>query len=539
MKAAFYARFSSDLQRATSIEDQFRNCCKRAELEGWAVVATYADAAMSGTDANRPQYRAMLEAAARREFDVLIVDDLSRLTRDAVECERAIRRLEFIGLRIIATSDGYDSTSKARKVHRGFKGLMNEIFLDDLRERVHRGLTGQAQKHFWCGGRPYGFRLKPVLDPTRLDVYGQPARIGTVLEIDSVQAAIVREIFTRFVDGASCLAISRELNVRGVPSPGSTWKRKTRRCRGWMASAIRVILMNPLYGGRMRWNVSQFVRDPDSGKYKRRRRPTADWVENREESLRIIPDEVFERAQARTRASADSDKRLKSGGKARYLLSGLLVCKVCRAHYVIADARSYACSGHWNGGACSNHIRVRRDAVEQVILGGIYRDLLEPERVARMANEMRAAYTERMRALAARAADLPRELEELDARIMRLRERLKAGDPDLTPDELQAVIDRAETKRRQAFDVQPTERENARVLAMLPRTAELYREQIDQGLGGDPAASAKARTILREMLGEIVLSPGEGGSLWAEYAMQPAALLMGAGAGTSGRGDRI
>jgi hypothetical protein len=46
------------------------------------------------------------------------------------------RRLEFIGLRIVATSDGYDSTSTARKVHRGFKGLMNEIFLDDLRERV-------------------------------------------------------------------------------------------------------------------------------------------------------------------------------------------------------------------------------------------------------------------------------------------------------------------------------------------------------------------------------------------------------------------
>jgi site-specific DNA recombinase len=306
-----------------------------------------------------------------------------------------------------------------------------------------------------------------------------------------------------------------------------------------MASAIRVILKNPLYCGRMRWNVSQFVRDPDSGKYKRRRRPRADWVENREESLRIISDELFERAQSRTRASADSDKRLKSGGRARYLLSGLLVCKVCKAHYVIADARSYACSGHWSGGACSNDIRVRRDAIERVILGGIYRDLLEPERVARMATEMRAAYAERRRAVAARAADLPHELEELDVRIMRLRERLKAGDPDLTPDELQAAIDRAEAKRRQVFELQPKERENARVLALLPRTAELYREQIDQGLGGDPAASAKARTILREMLGEIMLSPGEGGSLWAEYAMQPAALLMGAGAGTGGRGDRI
>ena len=76
MKAALYARFSTDLQRAASIEDQFRNCRKRAELEGWAVVATYADAAMSGSDANRPQYRAMLEAAARCEFDALLVGDL-------------------------------------------------------------------------------------------------------------------------------------------------------------------------------------------------------------------------------------------------------------------------------------------------------------------------------------------------------------------------------------------------------------------------------------------------------------------------------
>jgi len=72
---------------------------------------------------------------------------------------------------------------------------------------------------------------------------------------------------------------------------------------------------------------------------------------------------------------------------------------------------------------------------------------------------------------------------------------------------------------------------------MLPRAAELYRDQIEQGLGGDPGAATKARTILRSMLGEIMLSPGEDGSLWAEYGMQPAALLQGAG--TTGRGDRI
>jgi hypothetical protein len=54
-----------------------------------------------------------------------------------------------------------------------------------------------------------------------------------VLEIDDGQAAIVPEIFTRFTEGASCLAVARELNARGIPSSGSTWKRKTCRCKGW------------------------------------------------------------------------------------------------------------------------------------------------------------------------------------------------------------------------------------------------------------------------------------------------------------------
>jgi hypothetical protein len=74
------------------------------------------------------------------------------------------------------------------------KGLMNEVFLDDLREKVHRGMEGQAIKGRWCGGRPYGLRLLPILDPTRRDAYGNPERVATVLEIDPVQAAVVKSI---------------------------------------------------------------------------------------------------------------------------------------------------------------------------------------------------------------------------------------------------------------------------------------------------------------------------------------------------------
>jgi site-specific DNA recombinase len=113
------------------------------------------------------------------------------------------------------------------------------------------------------------------------------------------------------------------------------------------------------------------------------------WITHQDEAVRIISDELFERTQTRTRRRANNDERLKSGGKAKYLLSGVLVCKVCGANYVIADARSYVCGGHWNGGACSNRIRVRHDSIERTLLGQSRTELQSPERCKQMAKEMR------------------------------------------------------------------------------------------------------------------------------------------------------
>jgi site-specific DNA recombinase len=479
----------------------------------------------------------MLGAAKRSEFDILLVDDLSRLARDQVESERVIRYLEFRSIRIVATADGYDSQTKTatRKIQRTVKGPVNEMRLDELRDQVHRGLTGQAIKGYWCGGRVYGYALRPILDQTRRDPYGQPERVGTKLEVDPEQAGIVREIYRRYADGASCRTIAKDLNNRGVPSAGSTWKRKVRRCSGWVNSAIRTILKNPLYTGRVRWNTGGYVRDPDNAKRVWRERPQDEWVEHCDESVRIISDELFQRAQERNRIRSNSDTRMKSGGRPKYLLSGLLHCGICNAHYILHDARSYACSGH-KGGACDNHIRVRRDALESAILGPLRNEMLAPERVAQMAKEMQRDLLERMHKVKVRAAEQPQELQELDARIARLRNRLAAGDPDITPDELQAALDRAEYKRRELAEPRPTHvSESAKLLTILPNAAELYRRQITLGLdGAHPQIMLKARLAVRELLGQIRLEPGADGSLWADYEVQPAVLVRGAVSGFAG-----
>ncbi len=203
IRAALYARYSTDKQREASIEDQARNCRRVAEREGWQLGKTYQDQAVSGCRADRAGYQSMLADAKTGQFDVLLVDDISRLSRDQVEAETTFRRLEHWGVRVIGVSDGYDSEAKIRKVHRAVKNLMNEVYLDDLAEKTHRGLEGQARAGNNAGGHAYGYRHVPIEDAERRDSFGRPVVVAVRREIESAQAQTVRNIFDWYATGYS------------------------------------------------------------------------------------------------------------------------------------------------------------------------------------------------------------------------------------------------------------------------------------------------------------------------------------------------
>jgi hypothetical protein len=84
---------------------------------------------------------------------------------------------------------------------------------------------------------------------------------------------------------------------------------------------------------------------------------------------------------------------------------------------------------------------------------------------------------------------------------------------------------RAGEKRRELEAAQLEARHSVGVLSILPKAAAMYGRQVEQGLGGDERAALKARIFLRALLGRIDLKRERKGELWAEYAMQPAALL--------------
>src|SRR3979411_2311892 len=85
MRAVIYARFSSELQRDESIEDQIEVCRREVERQGWRVAKVYSDRAQSGASKFRPQYQQMIADGERKQFDVLVCEALDRLGRNVAD----------------------------------------------------------------------------------------------------------------------------------------------------------------------------------------------------------------------------------------------------------------------------------------------------------------------------------------------------------------------------------------------------------------------------------------------------------------------
>jgi DNA invertase Pin-like site-specific DNA recombinase len=99
MRCAVYARYSSDRQSPASIEDQLRTCREYAIKENWEFLdqQVYIDVELSGAGADRPAYVRLLRSIVQvpKPFDMLLVDDTSRLTRNRGDLEKLFERLNF------------------------------------------------------------------------------------------------------------------------------------------------------------------------------------------------------------------------------------------------------------------------------------------------------------------------------------------------------------------------------------------------------------------------------------------------------------
>ena len=134
-RVALYARYSSDNQRDASIEDQLRLCRLHAERQGWKVVDSYSDRAISGASLLRPGIQELISDAQRQHFDTVLTESLDRLSRDQEDIAGLYKRMRFADVRIVTLSEG-----EVSELHIGLKGTMGALYLKDLADKTRRGL---------------------------------------------------------------------------------------------------------------------------------------------------------------------------------------------------------------------------------------------------------------------------------------------------------------------------------------------------------------------------------------------------------------
>lgn len=137
MRAAIYARYSSENQRPESIEDQITACRRLASQRGFAVLEDhiYTDQAQSGARRDRHGLGALLTAGQAHQFDIVLVDDLSRLARDNYLMLSVLAELHFAGIRVVSVADGLDSNDEESTLGIQIRGIFNELQLRDLKKK--------------------------------------------------------------------------------------------------------------------------------------------------------------------------------------------------------------------------------------------------------------------------------------------------------------------------------------------------------------------------------------------------------------------
>jgi DNA invertase Pin-like site-specific DNA recombinase len=422
--AAIYARKSTE----QDVDDEQKSVARQvdhgrqfAARHGWHVAddAVFIDDGISGTEfKTRPSYlRLMAALKPRAPFGVLIVMEESRLGRESIETQYALKQLMQAGVRVFCYLDGGRERrldSPTDKLMLSLMSFTDEMESDKARQRAYDAALRKARAGYCTGRRKFGYQRHPIV------INGK--RSHTEWRIDAREAPVVRRVFARSLEATGSQRIARELNDDGIrPVEGGRWSPTT----------IQNMLVSPMYRGEIVWNKSH-ARD----EWRARKRvdvPESEWIRVPVPQLRIVDDVTWYAVQQRRRKITEHLTAISSsrGGARRdrdsaYLLTSFAACGQCDgpisvvirpASYSAAAMRQvprptvkfYGCLNYQHKGRhfCTNATTVRVDVLERAILDaiaatldrpslvgdvlGVVRDELRPAKAAATATTTRKA----------------------------------------------------------------------------------------------------------------------------------------------------
>ena len=433
-RAAIYCRLSKDDDldgESASIANQRDMLEHYCEKQGWEVVEVYQDDGYTGLNMERPDLKRMIKAIERRQVNLVITKDLSRLGRNYLQTGYLIE--DFFprnGVRYIAMNDGIDTLRENNDIA-PFKNILNEMYSKDISKKVHSSYLLKAQKGEFTGCvAPFGYRKDPE-DKNHLLV-------------DEETAPIVRQIFRWALEGHGPNFIRSRLEEQKVPCP--TWWNRERGIRNvrtkwekqdpvngrymWDFSVIKDILVNPVYAGAIASQKKDYrFKIGTIGEKK-----PQDWivVEQRHEPL--IDCKSFAIVQDKLK----SRQRPRQNGETS-LFAGLIKCGECGKSLTIRTTHAkhpqqiYACKTYGAYGKThgSQH-RVEYDTLYRLVLNKIREcasaALMDGEAIAgKLTDTCEAEQKGQREAWERSLAKDEERIEVLEKMVLRLYEDMMAG----------------------------------------------------------------------------------------------------------------
>lgn len=418
LRAAIYARYSSDLQNPSSVDDQVALCRtfigEHFSPTDPSKALVYSDAAISGATMDRPGLARLLAAVQAGRIELLVAEGLDRLSRSLKDIATLHETLSYHGVRIWTVHEGQIS-----ELHIGLKGTMNALMLRDLKARIKRGHRARIAAGYAASSCAYGYRVvRGVVDAKGGNVNG-------VREINEGEAEIIRRVFREYADGRKIPEIVAGLNREEIPSPsGGLWKRNA-----LMGGAKKQegILRNEIYLGKLIFNRTHVVRDPTTNRKRQILNPESEWTKVDVPHLRIIDDQTWERVRLRDCRRQHAEAGAKKVAAPRILrvhnqhaLTGWVKCGWCGGQKSLANESRYLCSTHRYAKKCKNS----RGTKEFKLLSATFNALRSRIETG---PPFRTLLLEAYGLAAARKTKLQGKKKDLEARIGRLVDAIERG----------------------------------------------------------------------------------------------------------------
>ena len=210
-RIGFYIRVSTE-EQAENPEGSIKNqeerlkaalSLKKMERPGFGELSgTFTDRARSGKDMDRPELQRLLLAIRRNEIDLVMVSELSRLSRSIKDFSEIWELMKRQGCQFLSLRENFDTTTAAGEMVLYTIANIAQFERKQIGERVYANVQARASRGLYNGGPvPLGYQLNP-------DRKGY-------LEVDPSQAQVVMKAFDAFLAERTLTKAALWLNTNG------------------------------------------------------------------------------------------------------------------------------------------------------------------------------------------------------------------------------------------------------------------------------------------------------------------------------------